>query len=211
MDSLGRELRAVVRPDVIRWSPVREQIGQQMEHIVGPEPPGHQDGQALAAVFVDDGKHPKRPAIMGPGLDEVIGPDVVRPTRAQTNAGPVVEPQTPPLGMLLGNLQPLAPPDALYALVIHDPAFGFEKGRDPPVTVAAILAGKAGRCPRSAPSHRPERQAGAVASTWAVPDTGRPGAPEDRTSAEHEPHTVGGARGLEVSLSGLLENQLLKR
>jgi|TARA_B100001971_G_scaffold137830_1_gene127337 hypothetical protein len=45
--------------------------------------------------------------------------------------------------MLLGNLQPLAPPDALYALVIHDPAFGFEKGRDPPVTVAAILAGKA--------------------------------------------------------------------
>jgi len=48
-------------------------------------------------------------------------------------------------------------------------------------------------------------------SAWADPDTGRPGAPEDRTSAEHEPHTADGARDLEVSRGSLLENQLLKR
>ena len=91
-DDFGRELRAVIGTDVIRRSSIREQIGQEMENVVGPEPPGHQDGQTLPAVFIDDGKHPKCPAIMCPGLNKVIGPDVVLPTRAQTNAGPVVEP-----------------------------------------------------------------------------------------------------------------------
>jgi len=27
-----------------------------MENVVGPEPPGHQDGQTLPAVFIDDGR-----------------------------------------------------------------------------------------------------------------------------------------------------------
>ena len=69
-----------------------ERVGQEMENVVGAEPPGHQDGQTLPALFIDDGKHPEGPAIMCPGLNEVMGPDLVRPTRAQANAGPVVEP-----------------------------------------------------------------------------------------------------------------------
>ena len=32
---------------MIRRPPVREQIGQVMENVVGPKPPGHQDCQAL--------------------------------------------------------------------------------------------------------------------------------------------------------------------
>ena len=91
-DGFGRELLAVVGAYVIRRPPVREQIGQVMENVVGPKPPGHQDCQALPAVLVNDGEHPERLAIMGAGLDEVVGPDVVWLTRAQTNARPIVEP-----------------------------------------------------------------------------------------------------------------------
>ena len=36
---------------VIRRSSIREQIGQVMENVVGPKPPGHQDCQALPAVL----------------------------------------------------------------------------------------------------------------------------------------------------------------
>ena len=43
-DDFGRELRAVIGTDVIRRSSIREQIGQEMENVVGPESPGHQDG-----------------------------------------------------------------------------------------------------------------------------------------------------------------------
>ena len=39
-DDFGRELRTVIGTDVIRRSSIREQIGQEMENVVGPEPPG---------------------------------------------------------------------------------------------------------------------------------------------------------------------------
>ena len=73
-DDFGRELRAVIGTDVIGRSSIREQVGQEMENVVGAEPPGHQDGQTLPIEFIDDGKHPECPAIMCPGLNEVIGP-----------------------------------------------------------------------------------------------------------------------------------------
>jgi len=50
---------------------------------------------------------------MGPGLDEVVGPDMVPPTRPEPDTGPVIEPQPAPLGLLRWDLQPLASPDAL--------------------------------------------------------------------------------------------------
>ena len=91
-DGFGRELRAVVGAYVIRRPPVREQIGQVMENVVGPKPPGHQDRQALPAVLINDGEHPEHLAIMRASLDEVVSPDVVLPTRTQTNARPIIEP-----------------------------------------------------------------------------------------------------------------------
>jgi hypothetical protein len=49
---------------------------------------------------------------------EVIRPDIVSMGRAKTNTGAVIEPETPPFRLLLGNLEHLLPPDPLDPFVI---------------------------------------------------------------------------------------------
>ncbi len=119
-----------------------------MENVVEPDTTGDQDGEALPGVFVDDGQHPEGPTIVCPGEDEVVGPDMVRPARPNTDAGPVVQPQPPPFGLLHGNLQPLAPPDALHPLVVDDPALAPEQRRNAAIAVATILARQPDDCHR---------------------------------------------------------------
>jgi len=94
-------------------------------------------------VLVDDRQHAGRLTVVCASHDEVVGPDVVRPSRPETDAGPVVEPQPSPLRLLHGNLQPLAPPDAFHPLVVDDPALGSQQRRDATIAVAAILGGQA--------------------------------------------------------------------
>jgi len=48
---------------------------------------------------------------MGPPFYEFIGPDVVRPLRAQADAGPVIQPKPSPPGLPIRHLQPLLPPE----------------------------------------------------------------------------------------------------
>ncbi len=91
---------------------------------------------------VDHGQHPQRPAIVGSVHDEVIGPDMVRPRRPQTDAGPVVEPQPASLGLLHRHFQPLPSPDAFDPLVVHMPALSAKQRRDPAVAVATVRAGQ---------------------------------------------------------------------
>ena len=141
-DRLGGELRAVVGADVISWAAVCEQVREKVQHIVCADPTGDQDGETFPGVLVDDRQHPEGPTIMCPGQDEGVGSDVVRPARSETDAGPVVEPQPPPLRLLLGNFQPLAPPDAFDPLVVDDPTLGPEHRRDAAIAVAAILTGQ---------------------------------------------------------------------
>ena len=54
-----------------------------------------------------------------------------------------LEPQPAPFRLLLWDLQPLPPPDALDPLGVHVPTFGPEQGSDPPIAISAILAGQA--------------------------------------------------------------------
>jgi hypothetical protein len=76
-------------------------------------------------------------------LDEVIGPDMIGPLGAQTDAGSVVEPEPAPFGLPGGDFQPLAPPDPLDPFVVDDPAcHRSQHFRDLPIAVAAILAGQ---------------------------------------------------------------------
>ena len=49
----------------------------------------------------------------------------------------------PRFALLLWDLQPLPPPDALDPLGVHVPTFGPEQGSDPPIAISAILAGQA--------------------------------------------------------------------
>ena len=75
-------------------------------------------------------------------MDEVVGPDMVWPTGSQADAGPVIEPEPASLGLFGWNLQPLTSPYALHPLVVHMPAFHPQKRRDPPIPIAAVLAGQ---------------------------------------------------------------------
>ena len=137
---LGDELRAVVRTDVRRDAPRDEQLAECLDDIGRLELPRDTDGQALAAELVDDAQHPERLAIVGAVSDEVIGPDMVGPL--QTDAGTVVEPQTPAFRLFGRDLQPLAPPDPLNTFFVHPPAGSAKQRRDSAISVAAILAGK---------------------------------------------------------------------
>ena len=47
---------------------------------------------------------------MGAVMEEVVGPDMVRPLGTQPDAGAVVQPERAPLRLLGEHLQSLAPP-----------------------------------------------------------------------------------------------------
>jgi hypothetical protein len=79
---------------------------------------------------------------MGPALDKVEAPHVIGPFRPQPDAGAVVEPQPTAWLVLLGNLEPLAAPDALYPVLAHVPACHLQQGGDPAVATTPILTGK---------------------------------------------------------------------
>ncbi len=119
-----------------------EQLGDAVEDAFRVQLALDRDRQALTGELVDHGQHAERPAIVGSVHDEVIGPDMVRPRRPQTDAGPVVEPQPASLGLLCRHFQPLPSPDAFDPLVVHTPALAAEQCRDPAITVATIGAGQ---------------------------------------------------------------------
>jgi hypothetical protein len=77
---------------------------------------------------------------MGSILDEVVGPDVVFVLRPQAEAGAIRQPQTAAFGLLLGDLQPLTPPDPLHPLVIDAPARIPQQSCYLAVAIPAILA-----------------------------------------------------------------------
>jgi hypothetical protein len=90
--------------------------------------------------LIDDVEHADPAAIVGAVLDEVVGPDVIAVLSPEADAGAVVEPQTAPLRLPCGNLQPLAPPDPLDPLVVDKPSGPAQQLGDLAIAIAAILA-----------------------------------------------------------------------
>ena len=86
----GRELCAIVGSNVIGRSMPDKESGQDLQHVVGPQASGDLNGQALQATFIDHRQHAKYPTVMGSGLDEVIGPYMVSPTRPQADARSII-------------------------------------------------------------------------------------------------------------------------
>jgi hypothetical protein len=62
--------------------------------------------------------------------------------RPQPDARAIGEPKAPAFRLLVGNLQPLTPPDALDPLVINDPARMAQQRGNLAIAIAAIPAGK---------------------------------------------------------------------
>ena len=73
------------------WSQSRAAAtGQELDHLLRADIPCHQDRQALSRVLIDQRKQSDGPPVMGPGCDEVIAPDVVRPLGPEANTATVV-------------------------------------------------------------------------------------------------------------------------
>jgi hypothetical protein len=115
-----------------------EEIGEAVKHVVGSELSLDDDGQAAARELVEHHEHSKGAAILSTILDEVIGPDVVRPLRSQTDARSIVEPETAPLRLFCRHFEPFPAPDAVDPLDVHSPTFGNEHLADAAVAVATI-------------------------------------------------------------------------
>src|SRR6056297_1328625 len=137
------ELGTVVRPDVLRWPPEDEEIDQRVEDIGRVELACNMDHERLPGELIEDDEDAIGSAVVGAILDEVIGPDMVRPLRPEPDAGAIVQPEPAPLLLLRWNLQPFAPPDTLDPLVVHVPARMVQQRRHRPVAVTAILGGPA--------------------------------------------------------------------
>jgi hypothetical protein len=61
-------------------------------------------------------------SIVGAVLNKVVGPDVIAVLPPQPDARFVRQPKPASFGLLIGDLQPLASPDALDPLVVDEPA-----------------------------------------------------------------------------------------
>src|ERR671913_1579939 len=100
LDCLAGELGPIVGPYVARHAAQDEEIGQHVDHVGPLELAGDPDRQAFARELVDDVEHPDLASVMGAGLHEVVGPNVVGVLRPQTDAGTVAWPEPPLFGLL---------------------------------------------------------------------------------------------------------------
>jgi hypothetical protein len=142
LDSFGDELRSVVGPDVSGDAPQDEQVVQNVDDIDCFELAGDTDRQAFVGKLVNDIEHPISASVVGAVLDKVVGPDVIAVLRPQSDARSVGQPQPASLGLFIGDLEPLASPDALDPLVVDYPARLAQQRSDLAIAVAAVLLGK---------------------------------------------------------------------
>ena len=108
-----------------------KQVRQGVDDVGRVELAIDADRQALPGEL-NDVEHAELPAIVGPTLDEVIGPDMVGVLRSKPDTRSVIQPETSSLRLLLPS------PDALDALGIHCPALGAQHRGDPAIAIAAI-------------------------------------------------------------------------
>ena len=78
--------------------------------------------------------------VVSPVMDEVIGPDMIGTLWPETDAGPVIQPQSPLLWLLLRYFKPLTPPDPLHALMIYMPAGLVQQSCHAAIAVSTIGA-----------------------------------------------------------------------
>jgi hypothetical protein len=127
---------------MLRHTLLEHRIRQGLDHPQAVDAPIDPQGQALARVLVNERQNAQAAAIMGLAFYKVETPDMVGPLGPQPDAGSVIEPQPTAWSVLLGNLEPLATPDALNPVLAHTPACDLQKSGDPAIAIAPVLRGK---------------------------------------------------------------------
>lgn len=62
----------------------------------------HLERQAFSSELIDQGHQPELAGIVGPGLYEVVGPDMIAPSGPQSDVEPIVEPEPTSWPLFLG-------------------------------------------------------------------------------------------------------------
>ena len=116
-----------------------KQCGNAFQDVIGFQLSIDLDGHTSPGKFVDHGQHAEGPTVMGSVHDEVVGPDVVWPTRAKTDAGSIIEPEPTTFRLFLRDFQPLPSPNALHPFGIDVPSFRTKQRGDTPIAIATIM------------------------------------------------------------------------
>ena len=78
---LRRHLSTVVGPDVLRHPAFEHNVGHGLDDTEAVDAACYPDGQAFAGELINQRQQPELAAIVGLGLHEVIGPDMIAPFR----------------------------------------------------------------------------------------------------------------------------------
>ena len=113
-----------------------------MQDVVGADVPSDLDGETLARELVNHGQQAQLTPVIDPGHHEVVRPHMAAMRRPQADAGPVSEPEAPPLRLAAGHLEPFLAPDPLHPLVVHAPALRPQQRGDTAVAVAPKVRGQ---------------------------------------------------------------------
>lgn len=113
-------------------------VSHGFQNTQAVDPPCNPDRQAFPGELIDQRHQPDFAAIVGLGLHQVVGPDMVAALRSQPD-DPSLSHNRPRGFCFQGTFSPLAAPDALDPLRAHIPARLVEQLGDPPVAIAPIL------------------------------------------------------------------------
>ena len=107
---------------MLRHAPEVEEAEEDVDDIGRLELPVDPDRKAFSRELIHHIQHAILPPVMGAILHEVVGPDMVWPFRAETDAGTVAWPDPTTFRLPGRDLRPLLTPDPLHPLVVDRPA-----------------------------------------------------------------------------------------
>ena len=119
-----------------------EQVGQHVDHVVGPEPSQRHHRQTFAAELVDDIEHPELASVARLILDEVVRPHMPAMLWPQPYTRPIAQPEPTSFRLPLRHFKTLPPPDAFHYRQADLPACMAEQGMDAAIAVPAIIPGQ---------------------------------------------------------------------
>ena len=110
-----------------------------MQHRIMGEFSANIYSKALAGEFIKNRQHPETTTISGPGMYEVIAPDVIAMLRTEPYTGTIIEPESSAFRLTLWYLQTFPPPESFYPFVINLPTVIAQQRCNTSVPVPTIL------------------------------------------------------------------------
>lgn len=132
--------RGIIRTDECWRSPQDEEIRQSIHHIDGVELPVNTDSQSLPCELINDIQRAVNTPVVGPVMDEVIGPDMIGTLWPEADAGSIIQPQPSLLWLLLRYFKPLTPPYPFNPLMIYMPTRLVQQSCHAAIAVSTIGA-----------------------------------------------------------------------